>query len=64
MSTDKEADAFDAIAKKKVEAVVKISKDYDYPEYGKAFWDKHPMGVISLIVDIFTDLLKAKKKNL
>ncbi len=60
---EREADAFDAHWRKKVEVVTKIAKDYGYPEYNEKFWFGHTAGVTSLIVDIFTDLLRAKREK-
>ena len=38
--------------KKKINAVVKISKEYEYPEQDIEFWNHQPAGVILLIIDL------------
>lgn len=36
--------------KEKIEAVIKISKKYGFPEQDKEFWIRQPAGIISLII--------------
>ena len=43
---------------RKVDEVIKISKEYGYKELNKEFWINQPAILISLVVDIY----KSKKK--
>jgi len=39
----------------KVEAVVKVSREYGYSEQNHAFWNQQPVEIILLILDITAD---------
>ena len=43
---------------KKLKKVCKISKQFDYPEQDREFWERKPAGIISLIVDIYDSKIK------
>jgi len=57
MNSSKRWEKFEGIEdqhwRDKVDSVVKISKQYGYPEYNVEFWAKQTAGIVSLIIDIY-----------
>ena len=56
----KSSEYWDEYWVKKVERVVQISKEFGFDSYDTEFWERQTAGVISLIIDIYSEL-KYKK---